>query len=83
VVSNLIAQACAIFTIKELALKVIKLTGSGSSLIFNELSSNDLSQRQPDISQAKERPVWKPNTELEARLRNTIGYFETPLSAQL
>jgi UDP-glucuronate decarboxylase len=47
------------FTIKELAQKVVKLTGSSSKLINKELPADDPKQRQPDISLAKEILGWK------------------------
>ncbi len=64
------------FTIKELAEKVIKLTGSKSELIFDPLPSDDPSQRQPDIRLAKEKLGWEPKIQLEEGLKKTIPYFE-------
>jgi UDP-glucuronate decarboxylase len=37
------------FTILELAVKVLKLTGSKSKIIYQPLPSDDPMQRQPDI----------------------------------
>ena len=67
------------FTIKELAEKVIDLTGSTSQLIFKPLPEDDPLQRRPDISLAKEKLGWEPKVELKEGLKNTIGYFETLL----
>ena len=67
------------FSIKELAEKVIDLTGSTSQLIFKPLPEDDPLQRRPDISLAKEKLGWEPKVELEEGLKNTIGYFETLL----
>lgn len=64
------------FTIKELAEKVIDLTGSGSKLIFKPLPSDDPMQRQPDISLAKKELDWEPKIQLEEGLKKTIAYFE-------
>jgi len=64
------------FTIKELAEKVIELTGSKSELIYDPLPSDDPSQRQPDISLAKEKLGWEPKIQLEEGLKKTIPYFE-------
>jgi UDP-glucuronate decarboxylase len=64
------------FTIRELAEKVIALTGSGSALEFYPLPSDDPRQRQPDITKAKALLDWSPTTALEAGLVKTIAYFE-------
>lgn len=63
------------FTIKELAEKVIALTGSKSKIIYLPQPSDDPMMRQPDISLAKSMLNWKPEIELEAGLQKTIGYF--------
>lgn len=67
------------FTIKELAEKVIDLTGSRSKLINKPLPTDDPTQRQPDITLAKEKLGWEPKIELEEGLKNTIDYFENLL----
>jgi UDP-glucuronate decarboxylase len=64
------------FTIKELAEKVIRLTGSTSKLIFQPLPSDDPKQRQPDITVAKEKLKWEPTIPLETGLQKTIEYFK-------
>ena len=63
------------FTIRQLAEKVIELTGSSSTLEFRELPSDDPAQRRPDISQAKEKLGWEPTVALEQGLVRTIDYF--------
>jgi UDP-glucuronate decarboxylase len=64
------------FTIKELAGKIIDLTGSSSKLDYKPLPSDDPIQRQPDISLAREKLGWEPNIQLEEGLRKTIPYFD-------
>ena len=64
------------FTIKELAEKVIDLTGSKSKLTFKELPTDDPMQRCPDIAQAKSELGWEPKVKLEDGLVKTISYFE-------
>jgi len=55
VVSNFIVQALkGEFTIRQLAEKVIELTGSASKLVFQPLPADDPMQRQPDIARARE-----------------------------
>ena len=68
------------FTIKELALKVIELTGSKSKIIYLPLPQDDPTQRQPDISLAREKlNGWEPKIQLEEGLLNTINYFKQTL----
>ncbi|MFA6335010.1 MAG: UDP-glucuronic acid decarboxylase family protein [Bacteroidales bacterium] len=68
------------FTIKELAEKVILLTGSESKLVGKELPSDDPKQRQPDISLAKKLLGWEPTIQLDEGLRMTIEYFRKYLT---
>jgi UDP-glucuronate decarboxylase len=64
------------FTIRELAEKVIALTGSRSRLIEKPLPQDDPTQRQPNIAQAQARlGGWAPKVQLDEGLRRTIAYF--------
>ncbi|MEH6604192.1 MAG: UDP-glucuronic acid decarboxylase family protein [Pseudomonadales bacterium] len=63
------------FTIKQLAEKVIELTGSKSELIYEPLPSDDPIQRQPNIDKAKKHLGWEPLVQLEQGLNSTINYF--------
>ena len=67
------------FTIRELAEKVIELTGSRSQLVFEPLPSDDPTQRCPDISLAKTELGWEPTVPLAEGLGKTIAYFENLL----
>jgi len=64
------------FTIRELAEKVIVLTGSKSKLIYEPLPQDDPRQRKPDIDLAKKKLQWQPAIALEQGLTKTIAYFE-------
>ena len=64
------------FTIKELAEKIIELTGSSSELVYIDLPQDDPKQRQPDISSATNKLGWTPVVTLEEGLKKTIAYFE-------
>ena len=64
------------FTILELAELVIKFTNSNSKIISAPLPSDDPTQRQPDISLAKEKLNWEPKIPLEEGLMKTIEYFQ-------
>ena len=69
------------FTIRELAEKIIQLTGTGSKIIFKELPEDDPVQRKPDITRAQEvLGNWTPGVRLEEGLVRTIEYFKNQLS---
>lgn len=68
------------FTIRELAERVIALTGAPSSLIFKPLPSDDPRQRQPDISLARTVLDWTPRVQLDEGLQKTIAYFRRLIS---
>jgi UDP-glucuronate decarboxylase len=65
------------FTIKQLAEKVLELTGSRSKLIYQKLPSDDPMQRKPDIGLAKETLQWEPTVHIDEGLVKTIDYFRT------
>jgi UDP-glucuronate decarboxylase len=67
------------FTIRELAEKVIELTGSRSKLVFKPLPQDDPRQRQPDLTKAKALLNWQPKVALEDGLKETIAYFKHSL----
>lgn len=69
-------------TILEFAQIVLKLTGSGSDIIYKSLPVDDPKIRQPDITKAKTELGWEPKVPLEEGLEKTIQYFkENPSSA--
>jgi len=63
------------FSIKELAEKVVAMTGSGSQIIYQPLPQDDPTQRQPDITQASTVLGWQPGVALDEGLPRTIEYF--------
>ncbi len=64
------------FTILELALLIIQLTGSKSKIRHQPLITDDPTKRKPDISLAKEKLDWQPNIPLKEGLIKTIDYFK-------
>lgn len=62
-------------SIKELAERIIALTGSSSTLAFEPLPQDDPTQRCPDIGLAKRLLDWTPVVPLETGLVKTIDYF--------
>jgi UDP-glucuronate decarboxylase len=69
------------FTIRELAEKIIGLTGSSSRIEQRPLPADDPRQRRPDISRARSQLGWEPKVDLDTGLRSTIAYFEQLLAA--
>lgn len=69
------------FTIKELAERVIELTGSGSRIVYRPLPQDDPMQRQPNISLAGHHlDNWQPVVNLDEGLEKTIAYFRKKLA---
>jgi UDP-glucuronate decarboxylase len=65
------------FTIRQLAERVLALTGSRSELVFKPLPADDPTQRQPDIRLAREKlGGWEPKVALDEGLSKTIAYFD-------
>ena len=62
-------------SVRELAERVIRLTGTRSRIIFRPLPEDDPLQRCPDITQATELLDWQPSVILDDGLQNTIAYF--------
>ena len=63
------------FTIRDLATKVIEMTGARSELVQQPLPADDPKQRRPDISVAKEVLGWEPAIQLDQGLERTVEYF--------
>jgi UDP-glucuronate decarboxylase len=70
------------FTIRELAEKTLAMTNSSSELINLPLPQDDPTQRQPNISLAKEKLGWEPVIKLEEGLGRTIDYFRSIINDQ-
>jgi UDP-glucuronate decarboxylase len=68
------------FTMRELAEKVIAMTGSRSRIVHRPLPQDDPRQRRPDISQAQELLDWRPTVMLPEGLQKTIAYFDALLT---
>jgi UDP-glucuronate decarboxylase len=63
------------FTIRELAEEVVKVVGGETRVVFKPLPQDDPTQRQPDISRAREWLGWEPRLHLAEGLGLTVEYF--------
>lgn len=64
-------------TIKELAIKIIELTNSKSSIINQMIPQDDPQRRRPDIKLATEiLNEWKPTVQINDGLCKTIDFFK-------
>jgi dTDP-glucose 4,6-dehydratase len=63
-------------TIKEFAERIVRLTGSKSTIAYHPLPVDDPKQRKPDITRAKKLLGWEPKVQLEDGLRETIDWFK-------
>jgi UDP-glucuronate decarboxylase len=68
-------------TVKELAERVVALTGSRSVVEYRRLPEDDPKQRQPDIARARSTLGWAPTTPLEEGLAKTVAYFDALLKS--
>jgi dTDP-glucose 4,6-dehydratase len=63
------------FTVRQLAERVLALTGSKSPIVQRPLPVDDPRVRQPDITHARETLDWEPRVPLDEGLTKTIAYF--------
>ena len=66
--------------VRELAERIIRLTGTRSRIVRRPLPADDPTQRCPDIGLARRLLDWEPTVTLEVGLERTIGYFDRVLS---
>ena len=69
------------FTVRQLAERVLALTGSTSAIVLRPLPVDDPRVRQPDISRARQLLGWEPKIPLDDGLTRTIAYFRGVLTA--
>jgi UDP-glucuronate decarboxylase len=63
------------FTMLELAEKIISITGSKSTIVFEPLPEDDPRKRKPDILMAQKILGWAPRVSLEDGIKMTADYF--------
>jgi dTDP-glucose 4,6-dehydratase len=64
-------------TIKEFAEEILALTGAHQKIIFKPLPTDDPTQRQPDITKAKEILHWEPKVGRTEGLKIVYDYFKS------
>ena len=62
-------------TVRELAERIIAMTGAASRIVHQPLPMDDPLQRCPDITLARATLNWEPRIDLEKGLAQTIAYF--------
>jgi dTDP-glucose 4,6-dehydratase len=70
-------------TMLELAKEIVRLTGSRSKIIFQDLPEDDPKIRQPDITKAKELLGWEPLVQRTEGLKRTYKYILQKMSSQI
>ncbi len=62
-------------TVLELAQLVLEVTGSRSTIVYEDLPTDDPTRRCPDITLATEQLGWSPDTALRDGIARTIEYL--------
>ncbi len=65
------------FTISELAELVVEVLNVDTEVIYQNLPTDDPTQRKPDITKARELLGWEPKIQLREGLTRTAEYFES------
>ncbi|MGH7568254.1 MAG: UDP-glucuronic acid decarboxylase family protein [Gemmatimonadales bacterium] len=65
------------FTVRQLADRVLALTGAKSAVVQRPLPTDDPRVRQPDITSARATLGWEPRVSLDEGLRRTIESFRS------
>jgi len=66
-------------TIRQLAERIISLTGSRSRIVERPLPVDDPKVRQPEIERARTLLGWEPRVPLDEGLGRTLDYFRAKL----
>jgi UDP-glucuronate decarboxylase len=71
------------FTIRELADEVCRIVGHEVRVTYKPLPQDDPTQRQPNITRAREWLQWEPKIQLAEGLERTVEYFRQRLAREL
>ncbi|HSB62184.1 MAG TPA: UDP-glucuronic acid decarboxylase family protein [Vicinamibacteria bacterium] len=69
-------------TIRQLAERIVALTGSRSAIVERPLPVDDPKVRQPDITRARTLLGWEPRVSLDEGLAKTLAYFRRRLGIE-
>ncbi|GGV26802.1 epimerase [Streptomyces filipinensis] len=64
-------------TVREIAQRVVELTGSSSRIVYVDRPVDDPQRRRPDTALARELLGWTPRVPWEEGIKQTIAYFAT------
>jgi UDP-glucuronate decarboxylase len=64
-------------TVLELAETILRMIGSGASIVRHPLPADDPRKRQPDIALALKHLGWSPKISILDGLSQTISYFQS------
>lgn len=67
-------------SVRELAEKIISLTGSSSHINHVAARHNDPRRKMPNLSRARKELHWDPSTPLSEGLKRTVEYIERELA---
>lgn len=62
-------------TVKQVAQRIIALTGSRSRIVYRSRPVDDPARRKPNIALARKKLGWKPQVSLSQGLNKTIEWF--------
>jgi dTDP-glucose 4,6-dehydratase len=65
----------SVCTTYDLALRIKRLAGSESPIVFKPLEYTDVEIRIPDITQSRELLRWEPKVDLDEGLLRTIEWY--------
>ncbi len=66
-------------TMRQLAERIVALTGSKSRIVEKPLPADDPKKRKPDITRARTLLGWEPKVSLDEGLPRTLEYFRKKL----
>jgi len=69
----------SVCTTYDLALRIQRLTGGRSSLVFRPLHYSDVEIRIPDITKSRDLLRWEPQVDLDEGLERTLAWYRGKL----
>jgi UDP-glucose 4-epimerase len=69
----------SVCTTYDLALRIRRLTGERSRLVFRPLHYSDVEIRIPDITKSRELLRWEPQVDLDEGLERTLAWYRGKL----